>query len=293
MLPSVPVMKSTCAAAIVVIISVYFPELGLLLPHQLAAESLSTGPTVALSYSHSDTKKNSIDNFMYFIPLTSPARVRLEKSPDNAQQVWITSYTFRNRRNGFYVRCEFVMNGRGYFLNKFNNDDIIAYNTRNLKRPSTILNLDFMRFEGNGFGAIEIEGVTEGEEKIVEKITVSFNERRTKSPVMVGLYAIDPEDGAYAYANRYNPIQARISSLVFKQPKIGEPPKMGLKLSNIGGANSPDGFLSTVKAAFVNLFVKPIEVNPIGNAALLDFGKALFRKAAEYTFPQAANLETE
>jgi len=41
----------------------------------------------------------------------------------------------------------------------------------------------------------------------------------------------------------------------------------------------------------VNLFLKPIAVEPAGNEAMLNFGLALASEAPAFTFPRARNLK--
>ncbi len=260
--------------------------------HTASAESLATGPTALLSYTGSTIVKNPIDVFMYFVPLTSPARVRLEKSPGNGQAAWITGYDLRNKNGAFYLRCEFTIDGDGYYINEFNHHDIISLNTCDLDHPKTTTNLDYMRFEGNGFGVIEIRGNNNDGTLVITDLTFDFSEHGATSPVLIGLYSLDPVDGVYDYANRSNPFIARIKSLSFQEALPGEIPKMRLKLSSIGDAKSPDGFFSSVKAVFANLFVAPMDINPVGNSVLIDFAKALYLKKNQFTFPPATSLET-
>lgn len=258
--------------------------------HGAVGETPTTGPTAHLSYSDSSAIKNPIDVFMYFVPLTSPARVTLIKSEENTQSAWITDYELRTKGNSFSLHCDITIAGSGHFLYQFNPEDVIAVNTRDLDEPGTTRHLDFLRFEGNGFGSLEIEGETGGLFPVITTFTVNFADRGEKSPVTIGMYSVDPVDGVYKYENRYNSFQARVSSLSFQRPENGEPPHMKAKLASLGNSESPDGFFASVKAAFANFFVTPIEITPIGNRALFDFAMSIYLKKDAFTFPLAENL---
>ena len=284
-------MKQAFTCGMFLLLFGLVPDAGPFYPSQAAAETLPSGPTALLSYTKTTIVRNPIDVFMYFVPLTAPVRVRLEKSPDNNQKGWITGYDLRDRNGTFHLRCEFTIDGAGYFINEFDHQEIIALNTRDLDRQKTTTNLDYMRFEGDGFGVIEIRGEDRGGSLFITDLTFDFSEHGKSSPVLIGLYSLDPVDGVYDYSNRYNQFQARVNSLSFRETGPGETPTMRLKLSNIGNADSPDGFFSSIKAVFANLFVTPMEINPAGNSVLIDFAKALYLKDARFTFPLAESLE--
>ena len=258
--------------------------------HAAVGEAPGTGPTAYLSYTDSSAIKNPIDVFMYFVPLTSPARVTLAKSDGNTQSAWITDYDLDTKGSRFSLRCDITIEGSGHFLYQFNPEDVIAVNTRGLDEPKTTRHLDFLRFEGNGFGSLEIEGDTGGLFPVITAFTVNFADRGEKSPVTIGMYSLDPVDGSYEYENRYNSFQARVSSLSFQKAENGEPPHMNAKLASLGNEESPDGFFASLKAVFANLFVTPIEITPIGNRALFDFDMSIYLKKDEFTFPLAENL---
>ena len=46
-----------------------------------------------------------------------------------------------------------------------------------------------------------------------------------------------------------------------------------------------------VKATAVNWVMDPVEVEPVGNDAMLRFGLALASEAHDFTFPHARNLK--
>ena len=266
--------------------------LTLMMLQNVTAET-RTGPTVLLGYDEATHHINRIETFMYFIPLTSPVRIGLEKSPENDQRVWISGYELRDRDGRFTVRCDFEMRGKGFYSNKFDDKEIIAYNTSFPDHPTTTTNLDYMRFEGDGSGTIEIRGLFDGWNPVVESVSIHFDNRGVRSPVFVEMYSLDPVEGVYLYENRHNLIKARISTLTFYDTPGDEQAKMRLKVARVGNAESPDGFLSSIKAAIVNIFVDPIDVNNEGNSVVLAFGKALAQKEDRFAFPFAENLSLE
>lgn len=278
-------MTRVIAASGLLLLSTFLPD------SWLFAESQTTGPTMLLSYDEPTEVRNPIDVFMYFIPLTSPVRVALEKSAGNSQTAWITGYDLKEKNNGFKLKCDFTIGGNGYFINVFNHQDIIALNTRYMDPPKTTTNLDYMRFEGTGFGALEISGYRRNGEPVIETLSIEFSTGRAKSPVVIGLYSIDPDDGAYDYAKQYNQTKARVSYLSFNATKPGEMPKMRLKVSTFGNSATADGFFSPIKAVFANFFIDPIDVNPVGNTVLLDFAKAVFQQKELFVFPLAQSLD--
>jgi hypothetical protein len=256
------------------------------------AQQPAEGPTAYMSYKESTAIKNPIGIFMYFVPLTSPARVSFEKSDDNSQTAWITDYELNRKDDKFTLRCEIAIDGSGHYEYRFNPEDIIAVNTRDFDEPKSTTNLDYMRFEGAGYGSIEIRGTMEEGFPVITDVVVDFSERGEKSPVSIGLYSLDPVDGAYDYENRYNYTKARVASLTFQKPLPDKPPMMKAKLSSLGNASSPDGFFASVKAVFANFFVTPIEITTVGNIAMFDFARAIYFKEKEFTFPPAENLIT-
>jgi hypothetical protein len=56
---------------------------------------------------------------------------------------------------------------------------------------------------------------------------------------------------------------------------------------------SKPGFWGKLKGAIANLFIKPLEIDKLGNDTMLDFGCALFNEKETFTFPNAKNLKDE
>ncbi len=250
-----------------------------------------TGPTVKLDYGGGGLEENPIDKFMYFVPLISPVTIETEKTDGNNQHAELTGYESKIDDDSFYVRCGFEMKGKGSFYNYFTPRGVIKQGTRNFKDKNKPLEnvIRYIRFDDDGFGSVDVRGKISGNVGIVTQVTVNFNERNTPSPVKVGLYSVKPEDGEYKYENRYNEIVARINALKFQRTR--NTPKMAIDVAAIGDEKSTSGFWASLKGAIANMFIKPLDIEPLGNDTMLDFGLALFRQEPYFTFPKAENLK--
>jgi hypothetical protein len=247
------------------------------------------GPTVMLNYSSQTFEKNPISSFMYFVPLISPTFVDRETSANNEQQVAVVSYERTVNSNSFYVNCEFEIMGKGFHKNIFDPEKMIAEHIRELKKNEPLVHtLEYIKFEGEGFGRIEIKGTITASIQTVTEVDVHFNARGHKSCVTIGLYDVKPKDGKYKYENRSNHIVARVNSLVFKKTK--KTPRMGIIVASISDAEGSEGFFSGIKGCIANLFINPPEVAKLGNDTMLDFGYAIVKQKPAFTFPRAENL---
>jgi hypothetical protein len=246
------------------------------------------GPTVPLSYSIKAFEGSPIGSFMYFIPLISPVAVSRETGPDNQQQAGVVSYERKVTSKSFSVRCEFEMLGSGFNKYLFDPEGMIATRDVVLDKDDTLSDLlDYINFEEKGFGSIQIKGTIAGSTETVTEVTVRFNARGRPSPVTIGLYDIKPKNGQYRYENRSNEIVARVNTLTFQK---SENPRMGITVASIGKKEGND-FLGRIKGAIANLFIKPVEVDPLGNETMLKFGYALVKQEPAFTFPKAGNLK--
>lgn len=250
----------------------------------------SNGPTIVLSYSKEGFKENPISSFMYFVPLISPTLVDTETSANNEQQVGIIKYEKKVTSESFNVVCEFEILGKGFHRNTFDADGMIAAHTDDLKRGESLTNmLDYIKFEGEGFGRIEVKGTMTGSTPSVIEVDMEFNGRGHKSPVTVGLYDIKPKEGQYKYENRSSQTVARVNSLIFK--KTEKTPHMGIKVASITDQSESDGFFSAIKGAIANLFIPSPKVAKLGNDTILNFGLALLEQKSAFTFPKAKNIK--
>jgi len=249
----------------------------------------ANGPAVMLNYGRRPAEKNPISSFMYFVPLLSPTFVDRETSDDNEQQVAVVSYERNITSKFFYVTCEFKMMGKGFQKNNFDPAGMIAEQAAELKQgqPLTAA-LDYIKFEGQGLGCIEVKGTITGSIETVTEVVLHFNARDQKSPVTFALYDVEPKDGQYKYENRSNEIIARVDTLTFKK---SETPKMGIELASIHKKTADESYWGTVKAVIANyFFINPPKVTKLGNDTMLDFGYALLKQKPEFTFTRAKNL---
>ena len=227
---------------------------------------------------------------MYFVPLVSPTLVDRYTSPDNRQQVGIISYDKKISSHSFHLVCEFEMLGSGFHKNTFEPAGVIAMYIGELEKGETMTNLlEYINFEGQGFGRIEVNGTISNSVLTVTEVEVQFNARNHKSPVTVGLYDVKPRNGEYKYENRSNHVIARVNKLSFK--KTGNIPRMGIKVASISKAEKSEGFISRVKGRIANLLLRPPPVTKRGNQAMLDFGHALLEQKPSFTFPLAQNIK--
>jgi len=250
----------------------------------------SNCPTIVLSYSKETFEKNPIFSFAYFIPLISPTLVDRETSVNNEQQVGIISYKRKVTSKSFYAACEFKMTGKGFHRNTFDAAGMIARNIGDLKEPEPLKNmLDYIKFEGEGVGLIEVKGTIAGFAQTVTEVDICFHAKGQKSPVTIGLYSVKPQDGQYKYENRYDEIVARVNTLAFK--KTEEIPKMGIEIASIHKKTEDENFWGAIKGLIANFFIKPPEIDELGNDTMLNFGYAILKQEPAFTFPKAKNIK--
>lgn len=250
----------------------------------------ANGPTLILNYSKETFKKNPILAFAYFIPLISPALVDREISVNNTQQESIISYKRTFTSNSFYVACEFELSGKGFHKNIFDSAGMIARNIGDLKEGELLTNvLDYIKFEGDGVGLIEVKGTISGSTQTVTEVDICFDARSQKSPVTIGLYSVKPQNGQYKYENRYNELIARVDTLTFR--KSGQKPKMGILIASIHKKTEGESYWGTIKGVIANFFIKPLEVDKLGNDTMLNFGYAILKEKPAFTFPKAKNIK--
>jgi len=249
------------------------------------------GPTIMLNYSTETFKKNPILAFAYFIPLISPALVDREISVNNEQQEGIVSYKRTITSNSFYTACEFELSGKGFHKNTFDHAGMIARNLDDVEKGCPLTNiLDYIKFEGDGFGLIEIKGTITGSTQTVTEVDICFNAREQKSPVTIGLYSVKPKNGQYKYENRYNELIARVNTLTFRKSDKKKP-RMGIIIAAINEKTEEESYWSEIKALIANFFIKPLEVDRLGNDTMLDFGYAILNEKPAFTFPKAKNIK--
>jgi len=258
----------------------------------ISDNTASSGPTVILKCDKEKVLKNSTPDFMYFVPLISPTLVYSETSKGNGQKSGLISSVRKSTSKSFYVSGEFQMQGSGFHKNIFDSNGMIARNTKGLKQNKPLKNiLGYIKFEGEGYGWIEIKGKLEGEKATAKEVKVHFNGKGCKSPVTVGIYSVKPVNGEYKYSNRYDTIVARVDTLTFTEST--DSPRMGITISSLYAEGGTTGFWGNLKGSIANLFIKPLEIDKLGNDTMLDFGCALFEEKETYTFPKAKNLKVD
>ena len=256
------------------------------------AAEVGRGPTVLLSYSRETFEENPISSFMYFVPLISPTLVDRQTSPNNTQRVGIITHERKMTSKSFSVTCEFEILGKGFHKNTFDPAGMMALFIDELKEGETLTNmLDYIQFEGAGFGRLEIKGTITGSVETVTEINMWFDAREHKSPVTIGLYDVASKDGQYRYENRSNQSVARVNRLTFK--KTEKSPRMGIKVASISKNPNAHGFWDSVKGVVANLFIRPPRVDKLGNDTMLDFGYALLKQKPSFTFPKAKHLKED
>ncbi|MFA5293503.1 MAG: hypothetical protein WC496_10770 [Phycisphaerae bacterium] len=253
----------------------------------------TNGPMVILKCEKDGALVNSTPDFMYFVPLISPTLVSIEVSEDNKQTSGLICCDRKSDSKYFYVRGEFEMRGSGSYKNVFDPAGMIARNTNGLAKDAPLKNiLGYIKFEGEGFGWIEITGKIENGKATATEVKVHFNDKGCTSPVTVGLYSVKCVNGQYKYENCYNEIVARVDTLTFG-PSVDNP-RMDIAISSLYSADADaNGLWGSIKATVANFFINPLEIDKLGNDTMLDFGSSLFREAETFTFPKAKNLKPE
>lgn len=253
-----------------------------------------TGPTVQLNYSNEKpAERNPLTTFLYFIPLISPTQMELESNADNKQKVSFVSCDQRSSANSFVATWDFYIEGTGFHTYLFDSARTIEVHKEGIAENETMKRmLDYIKIKGAGFGRIQVEGVIDDSAEIVNTVRLQFNIRGQKSPVTIGLYDVEPEDGEYTYENRSNELIARVNKLEFTRG--GDPPRMDISVASIEEPESSGGFFSRVfagiKGAIANLMINPPPITPLGQETMLEFGKAIRNEDTEFTFPHAENF---
>jgi hypothetical protein len=259
--------------------------------HGAKLESGSSGPTLHLNYGHDASPRNTVAEFMYFVPLISLEPVSVVMSPGNTQRVRMLAATRSFKARSFLVTCEFEFTGEGVQRYVFDHTEKIHRHEQELKEGGSLDHqLGSISVEGAGSVRIEVEGTMTGRVPTVTEVRLRFNGRGRPSPVIIGLHDMGYLDGAI---RRRNESVARVNTLTFRR-KPG-PAKMEITVASVKPKDAGDSFwqnlMGGVKATTANLFLKPIAVESAGNKAMLDFGLALASEAPAFTFPRAKNLK--
>lgn len=249
-----------------------------------------SGPTIYLDYSGNSRMKNPIYDFMYFVPMVSLTLVESVSIAGNAQQVGIISRKILVDDDSFKATIEFRMVGKGYHKNAYDPEDMIADNVKHIEKPDPLKNmLDYITFEGESYGTVEIKGVRSGPVDIATEITISFNGRGNKSPVTIGIYDVKCVNGKYKYQNRHNKTIVRVDSLTFQ--RAAGAATMEVRLASLYDFQDSENLWAILKGKIVTLFLPPIRIDDFGNDVMLDFALALYKGEDTFTFPKARMLK--
>jgi hypothetical protein len=254
-----------------------------------AREKELSGPTIYMDYGSGGAKSNPIENFMYFVPLVSRTGLSTTISSNNKQRARIISWNKQTDDKFFEVLCEFEMKGGGAYEAIFDPNEMIAEYSRYFERGQNLENmLEFIRFESECFGLIEIQGQVLESVEIVTQVKIHFDSKSHKSPVTIGVYDVSFVEGGYKNANRCEERVVRVKNLTFT--KTSKVPRMVVQVSSLKAREGTEGLWSAIKAIVANLFIKPMPVSEIGNETMLEFGRALLEKKASFIFPKSENL---
>ncbi len=249
-----------------------------------------TGPTLMLDYGLGKLNANAAVDLMYFVPLISLTLVDSEMSPVNTQTVVVLSGKVKRNGNSFKASYEFQMKGKGFHRNNYEPNSMIKTYSK-IRKQKTLKNmLEYIILEGQGYGRIDVTGKTENGKEIINEVIVHFNARGGKSPVRIGIYTVKSVKGKFDYEKRYGKMIVRVNTLSFKKTDSEKYPKMRVSVGSLVKANEREGFWGNLKGTIANLFIAPIEIDPSGNNAMLDFGRMLYNRQDSYTFPKAKNL---
>jgi hypothetical protein len=250
-----------------------------------------TGPTLHLNYGRGETNGNPISAFMYFVPLISPEPVSVFTNAGNTQCARVLSFACRTNGSSFRATCEFDFTGTGSQRNVFDLTEKIKRHEKELQAGGSVKHvLAAINVAGPGSGDVEIEGGFTNGQRTVNQVRLHFNRHGRTSPVTINLQDFAWRDGAVQVENE---LVARVNVLTFQ--RMSGTPKMEVSLASIKRKDAGNGlwqnFLGGIKGATANLFLPPLPIEPEGQQAMLDFGRALATQKPTFTFPLATRLE--
>ncbi len=253
----------------------------------------TNGPTIQLHFSEAQPGTNTVEEFMYFVPLISFAPITSSTSPHSTQSLRMTSSKRKFSRHSFVVTCEIELAGEGTQKNIFDTAPAIRQNEEKLKKGEVLPHqLRSIAIQGSGEITVEVEGTVENDVPTVTEVRLHFNARGHASPVTIDLCDLHKVGGEIKPAKE---ILARVNMLTFR--RAGDPPKMDVSIASVKNKEAGDGFWQNFKGRVVgaaaNMLIDPLKIKTVGNKAMMDFGKALVSGAPTFTFPLATNLHVE
>lgn len=261
---------------------------------QVAASSdILIGPKLRLDYQPETISSNPVHAFMYFVPLTSPTSVAVATDPGTTFSASITSWKTTRKGGTIHVSCDFEVIGQGGYRASYNSEEMIRHTLSREENAKEITRLlEWIRLDGPCLGRIQGYGKAVGDNIQMESIEVCFNRDNSKSPVQASIYDIPKVKGEFLYENRINCQVARINSLTFSCDDEGSP-YMGVEIASVRKSAKGEGLFSRLTAMIANILSTSTPVAPAGNTAVMDFGVALYEKKPVFTFPAAANIDSD
>ena len=249
-----------------------------------------TGPTLQFDYGHGQPLDNPLGKFMYFVPLISPEQVSVFTNAGNSQHARVTSYRCRTNGVLFHATCEFDFDGDGLQRSVFDHAFIIHRREKELQSGKPLAHqLAAITVHGPGTGTVEIDGLRTNGQPVVTEMRLRFYSRGHPSPVSVSLEDLVLRNGEIQSENE---MVARVNTLTFRQKS---PPKMEVTLASVKKKDAGNGhwqnFVGGIKSVAANLLLPPLTITPDGQQAMMDFGLALARQNATFTFPFAMRLK--
>ena len=251
-----------------------------------------TGPALRLDYRSKADLSNPVDCFMYFVPLTSLTSMAVTTHPDTTFSAGITSWNTEQKGDVVHVQCDFQITGKGVYSVSYCPQEMIRSQlTKKPKAKEVTKLLEWIRLDGPCLGRIDGFGKVVNGNIQMESVEISFNRNNSESPVEVSLYDVHQKNGKFVFENRKNCLVARINSLKFKQNEGGSP-RMSVEVASLKKHEGKEGFFSRLTAMIANVLLTSTPIAPTGNATMMDFGTALYKKQPVFTFPYASNIET-
>jgi hypothetical protein len=256
-----------------------------------AVSAAQEGPTIILATEQNGASTNSMESFMYFIPLISPEPLNIVVGPGSTQSARVTTAARHVTGTTFSAVCGIEFVGTGWQKSVFDLSYESHRHEQELKDGGVLpRQLKSIELNGAGQAAMEVSGTVNGSSWNVNEVRLRFNARGQPSPVTIELCDVKYSDGDFRQVNE---VVAKVNTLTFRR-QTGTP-KMEVTVASINRKSAGDSLWQSLKGkvegAAVNFFLPPLPVEELGNRAMLDFGLALTSGSPSFTFPLAKNLK--
>lgn len=230
---------------------------------------------------------------MYFVPLTSLTSLAVTTEPDTTFSAGITSWKTQQHSDVVRVQCDFQITGEGVYCASYCPQEMIRNQLGKKPDAKEITKLlEWIRLDGSCLGRIDGYGKIVNGNIQMERVEISFDRDNSNSPVEVSMYDVRKKNGTFLFENRTNCLVARVNSLKFKQDEDGTP-RMSVEIASIKKHKGVEGIFSRLTAVIANVFFTSTPIAPTGNATMMDFGTALYKKQSVFTFPHASNIKSD